>query len=231
MKWLAPTALTLLAATAVWLFWPRRAEAAQVQSVDGFAFDMLPAAPGYSSEELPAFEPLYEPYEPPSLIDTVMNTVTDFVSPTPASDMRASDELRRILKASEALRLQPYNLGDGGWTVGYGHFEKRREDLPVLNSQADAEALFDKDLEERAEQWVRAYVTVPLLQHQYDALTHIAYNMSPKSFRLFANEVNAGRGIAEIAERSIAWVKPEHTRGIRNRRNREIELFEEGVYA
>jgi lysozyme len=230
MKWFGPS-LILLAAAGVVLFWPRRQVNVQAPApvLDGFE----PVAP-WEPYLIPSPEPvasIAETYEPPNIIDTAMATVSSIVNPTPAADMRASDELRRILKASEALRLQPYALGDGGYTVGYGHFEKRREDLPVLNSIADAEALFDRDLEERAERWVRAYVHVPLLQNQYDALVHIAYNMSPRSFKKFADEVNAGRGIADIAEQSVAWVPARLQRGIANRREREVDLFETGVYA
>lgn len=185
--------------------------------------------------DLAPFSPQPEPetsfYEEPTIMESIADTVASIVQPTPAKDMRASDQLREKLKQSEALRLTPYELGDGGWTVGYGHFEKRREDLPILRTKADAEALFDQDLEERAEKWVRLYVHVPVSQAQYDALTHIAFNMSPRSFKKFADEVNAGRSIAEMAERSVAWVAPHLQRGIRNRREFEVNLFETGDYA
>ncbi len=144
---------------------------------------------------------------------------------------RASEALKNKLKASESLRLEPYQLNDGGWTVGYGHWEKTRSALPVLNSQADAEALFEKDLYERGEKWVIAEINVELSQHEYDALVHIAYNMSPKSFRKFAAAVNDGQGIEAIAAQSVDWVAPEYKNGIRNRRNREIAMFNQGIYA
>lgn len=221
MKYLAVFALSV----AVGVLWMRRAMAMEqpAPAADLHGIDLAPFSPQP--------EPETSFYEEPTIMESIADTVASIVQPTPAKDMRASDLLRDKLKASEALRLTPYNLGDGGWTVGYGHFEKRLEDLPKITSKADAEALFDRDLEERAEKWVRLYVHVPVSQAQYDALTHIAFNMSPRSFKKFADEVNAGRSIADMAERSVAWVPSHLQRGIRNRREFEVNLFENGEYA
>lgn len=174
------------------------------------------------------------PGDDQTVFDTIGQTMDEAIgalAPGPAADMSASDQVRAMLKSREQLRLKPYNLGDGGWTVGYGHWESDPAKLPVLNTNDDADALFDKDLNERAEKWVRLYVKVPVTQYEYDALVHVAYNLSPKGFKKFADAVNAGEGIAGIAADSVAWVNPSLQHGIQARRDEEVALFETGAYA
>jgi lysozyme len=164
--------------------------------------------------------------------DETVSTITEtFSGPSPIASMSTSQSMLDMLKQRERLEMQPYNLGDGGWTVGYGHFEKTREALPVLRTQADAEALFASDVQERGEKWVKLYVKVDLTQQQFDALVSIAFNMSPQSFKKFAEAVNNGEGINTIAQRSIAWVADKFKNGIANRRTAELNVFNNGVYA
>lgn len=164
-------------------------------------------------------------------LELVMDQVVGSVAPGPVADMWASDQVRSMLKRRERLRLERYNIGDGGWTIGYGHFEKDIAKIPARITVDQAERMFNQDVAERAEKWVRLYVKVPLMQHEFDALVHIAFNMSPPSFKKFASTVNAGQGIGHWAERSINWVAAHLQNGIRNRRNEELALFNEGAYA
>ncbi len=83
----------------------------------------------------------------------------------------------------------------------------------------------------RAEKWVKLYVTDNLTQNQFDALVSIAFNMSPQSFKKFADSVNAGNGIDDIAQQSVGWVASVYTNGIQNRRTAEMNVFNNGVYA
>jgi lysozyme len=160
-------------------------------------------------------------------LDEVMGTFTA----GPIENMRTSQSMLDMLRRREKLVLTPYNLGDGGWTIGYGHFEKTREALPAISSAADAEALFAIDVQERGEKWVKLYVEVPLTQNQFDALVSIAFNMSPQSFKKFAISVNNGEGIDVIAQRSVSWVADTFKNGIANRRTAELNVFNNGVYA
>lgn len=169
-----------------------------------------------------------------TVFDTIgqtMDQALGMLAPGPAADMYPSEELRDMLKSREALRLERYNLGDGGWTIGYGHWESDINKVPARITRDDAEALFDRDLYERAVKWVRLYVSVPVTQYQFDALTHIAFNMSPKGFKRFADAVNAGEGIDQIADDSVYWVSSNFQNGIRARRAQEVALFNDGVYA
>lgn len=163
-------------------------------------------------------------------VNEVTNTITNAIAPTPASSMDISDAGKAFIKAREGLRLTKYTLGDGGETIGYGHYGAYGT-LPDSITQAQADAYFDSDVESRAAKWVRLYVNVPLTQNQFDALCSIAYNMSPKGFSQFANAVNAGQGIDGIAQASVSWVSANLQNGIQNRRDAEMAMFDSGVYA
>lgn len=162
-------------------------------------------------------------------VDELTGAVTDMVNRGPVADMQPSAEVRQDIKSSESLKLTRYNLGDGVWTIGYGHAGSYLA-IPETCTLDQAEAWFDDDIESRAAKWVRLYVRVPLTQYEFDALVHIAYNMSPRSFRKFADQVNAGQGIEAMAEASIGWVPANLQNGIRNRRNREVAMFNRGIY-
>jgi lysozyme len=153
------------------------------------------------------------------------------VAGSAVEDLRPSAQLLAMLKEGEALRLQRYRLGDGGWTIGYGRYYKDGGEVPPeWISREQAEAWFAEDVEARAARWVRAYVDRPLLQHQFDALTHMAYNLRPASFRTIAQAVNAGQD-PEAAALQYVRAGSNLEKGLRNRRAREIALYRTGHYA
>lgn len=154
--------------------------------------------------------------------------------PTPVAGMSTSQAMCDIAMARESYQSKPYHPnGEKGnlLTWGYGHQGTPNETPPDFISKEDAATLFKQDVVQRGEYWVKLYVTVPLTQNQFDALVSIALNMSSKSFKKFADSVNAGNGIDAIAQASVAWVAPTLTRGIQNRRNAEMNMFDNGVYA
>lgn len=147
------------------------------------------------------------------------------------ADMAPSAELETMLKKGEALRLTPYQLGDGGWSLGYGrYFPFNGPPPPASISQATADAWFDEDIEARAAQWVRAYVTTPLTQYQFDALCSMAYNLKPTSFATIAAAVNNGNDPETASLQYVrAGTNLEH--GLRVRRAREVALYRSGLYS
>lgn len=149
----------------------------------------------------------------------------------PIDDMKTSQNMLDMLKRRETLSLSRYELGDGGYTWGYGHYSKSPNALPLVITREKAESVFADDVTSRGEKWVKLYVTVPLTQYQFDALVSIAFNMSPQSFKKFADSVNSGQGIDAIAQTSVGWVADKFTNGIRNRRDTEMSVFNNGVYA
>lgn len=145
-------------------------------------------------------------------------------------DMRTTAALQDMLKRRERLLLVRSDLGDGGWTIGWGRFSKRAADLPESVTREQADDMFDTDIIERAEKWVKAYVRVPLTQEQFDALAHMAYNLRPASFRRIAEAVNRGEPPDDVA---LEYVRAgsQFERGLRIRRAQEFALYHAGVYA
>lgn len=150
---------------------------------------------------------------------------------SPVAHMNTSDNMLAMMMRREAYAATPYQLRDGvGMTWGYGHKGQAGEIPPDFIGRDDAYALFADDVVRRAEKWVKLYIDVELTQNEFDALVSIAFNMSPQSFKKFAQSVNAGNGIDDIAQRSVSWVNTIYTRGIQNRRNEEMRVFNNGVY-
>lgn len=165
------------------------------------------------------------------MIDETLASARNLVLPSPAAGMQPSLELVAMLKQGEALRLVRYRLGDGGWTVGYGrYFPDGGAEPPERITAELAEAWFAEDIEARAARWVRAYVTAELLQHEFDALVHMAFNLKPSSFKTIAAAVNAGESPETAALRYVR-AGSNLERGLRLRRGRELALYQFGTYA
>ena len=160
-----------------------------------------------------------------------MDKVIGSIAPGPVADMRTSAAAKRMMRKSESCSLTPYNLNDGGWTIGWGHQYTRYETVKQSITQAEADAMFEDDVINRGESKVKLYVTVPLTQNQFDAMVDISFGLSVKGFKKFAANVNAGLGLDGIAQSSVAWVAAIYQNGIRNRRNRQVEMYDRGVYA
>jgi len=158
-------------------------------------------------------------------LSAAMSTVRNFIAPTPAAGMSTSPAGLAHLQGFERLSLTPYRLGDGGTTIGWGRFyPDGGAQPPARIDRATADAWFAQDVQERGERWVKAYVTVPLTQPQFDALVSMAFNLSPKSFRTIADAVNAGID-PEAAALRFVRAGTNLERGLRNRRSAELAMF------
>lgn len=81
-----------------------------------------------------------------------------------------------LIKSFEGLRLVAYDDGGGVWTIGYGHTKGvKRGDTCTMEQ---AEAWLVEDVEE-AEDAVKKWVDVPLVQDQFDALVSFVFNVGP----------------------------------------------------
>lgn len=149
----------------------------------------------------------------------------------PPSELKPSDALKDWLRAKEKLMLTRYELGDGGVTIGYGHFEpySRAHLVPETITREEAGRLFEEDIEARGARWVRAYVNVPLTQNEFDALTSMAFNLSPRSFKEIADALNAGEDWKAVA---LQFTRPGTNleKGLIARREDEFAIFDQGIY-
>lgn len=164
----------------------------------------------------------------PTIMETIaaaaLGTVNS-IAGTDAASMRTSAGGLAHLHAFERLALTPYELGDGGWTIGWGrYFPYNGPKPPDTITRQTADEWFAEDVDTKAERWVKAYVTVPLTQPQFDALVSMAYNLSPKSFRTIADQVNAGND-PEVAALKFVRAGSHLERGLRRRRAVEVAMY------
>jgi len=94
------------------------------------------------------------------------------------ANLRINDAGLQIIKESEGLRLEAYNLG-GQWLIGYGHSGTARAGMTI--TEAEAEQLLRQDVRD-AEDGVRARVLVPVNQNQFSAMVSLAYNLGVGGF-------------------------------------------------
>jgi len=105
-------------------------------------------------------------------------------APPPATDSAANQNLRindaglQIIKDSEGLRLEAYNLG-GQWLIGYGHARTARAGMTI--TEAEAERLLREDTQ-ASEEAVRSMVTVSVNVNQFSAMVSLAYNLGAGGF-------------------------------------------------
>lgn len=220
--------LAALAAGAALLFLTRSARASgRGDEPDWFEWSALYPAPSFD------YPPIPDLPEWPIMSDGPVYDPRDINARTfDPSQMQPSGALAEWLMRKEDFRAERYELGDGGVTIGYGWYEpySRAHLMPETITEPEARARFFQQLEERGAVWVRQYVNTPLTQNEFDALTSMAYNLSPRSFKQIADALNAGEDWQAVAFR---FTRPgtHLERGLRNRRNAEIAMFEQGVYA
>lgn len=89
--------------------------------------------------------------------------------------MKTSPQGIKLLHGREGCRLKPYLDTKGVWTDGWGNTHGVIPNGPPI-TQEKADADFARHLEV-FEQSVNDCVTVPLEQHQFDALVSFAFNV------------------------------------------------------
>lgn len=133
-----------------------------------------------------------------------------------------------LTERAEALRLVGYIPGPGDVpTNGYGH---TGPDVYVgqVITKAQADAWLASDIA-WAVATVNKFVTVPLMQNQFDALVDFAFNAGAHGFETstmlkLLNEGNYAGANAEFDK--WVFVKGVRNRGLQNRRDAEQAVFE-----
>ncbi|WP_261388523.1 lysozyme [Qipengyuania gaetbuli] len=155
----------------------------------------------------------------------------------PAALLKASDAFKQALIEEEGVRYTVYRDVAGYPTVGVGHLVTPGDNLRV-GDRIDEDrvlALLDRDLR-IAEQGVRKLVgTLPLYQHEFDALLDLVYNVGlgnvsqSESPRL--NEaIRAGDYEAIAAELEYTHAAGQIARGLEFRSERRAQIFMDASY-
>lgn len=84
-----------------------------------------------------------------------------------------------LIKGFEGFSATPYRDA-GGWSIGYGHYLGDSPTMSAVSPEQGA-ALLASDTS-KAQSAIRALVTVPLSQNQFDALTSLIYNIGVGAF-------------------------------------------------
>ena len=139
--------------------------------------------------------------------------------------MRISDRGLSLIKTFEGLYLTAYQCPAGKWTIGWGCTDGVTPGMTI--TEAQAEAWLKREVAQ-FEGAVSAAVTVPLNQHEFDALVSFAYNVGAGALRssTLLKKLNSGDRAGAAKEfdrwnRGGGRVLP----GLVRRRAAERELF------
>lgn len=140
--------------------------------------------------------------------------------------MKISQAGLDLIKTFEGLRLNAYLCPANVWTIGYGTTNGVVPGMTI--TQDEAEGLLREDVE-KFERDVLRLVTVPLEQHQFDALVSFTYNLGAGALgqSTLLRRLNAGEYSSAAAEFG-KWVKAGNTTlpGLVRRRAAERKMFE-----
>ena len=150
-----------------------------------------------------------------------------------------SDAGLRFIGRFEGFRGTLYDDPAGNCTIGFGHLVhvgptdgSEPPELCAGITRQQALELLRVDAHAAAEA-VRAQVTVPLSQPQFDALVSFAYNVGPAAFAgsTLVRLLNAG-GYRAVPVQLARWTMAGGRRlpGLVRRRSAEGRLFARGLY-
>lgn len=149
--------------------------------------------------------------------------------------MKTSPQGIAALVAHEGIVPGPYRDSVGVWTWGVGHTAAAGSPIPAKMARGmpkdldaalrDVFAVFARDLA-RYEADVDRAVTVPMAQHEFDALVSFHYNTGGIARATLTKRLNAGDRKGAAAS-FMGWTKPAE---IIPRRKSEQSLFATGVY-
>jgi lysozyme len=142
-------------------------------------------------------------------------------------NMTYSHEGLLLTELFEGCRLQSYLDSVGVPTIGYGH--TRGVKLGMTITQVQAEQLLQIDVQ-TAVHAVNVLVSVPLKQHQFDALVDFTFNLGSGSLASstllkYLNAGNIQAAALEFPKWDMAGGK--HLDGLHRRRLSDQTLFRE----
>ena len=130
-----------------------------------------------------------------------------------------------VIRNFEGFRSHAYQDSVGVWTIGYGHTKNVQPTDIVSTAQADKMLAYELV---EYENYVKSYVTVPLHQHQFDALVSWTYNLGPTNLKnsTLLKVLNKGR-YDLVPDEIRRWNKAggKVLEGLVKRREAEAQLF------
>lgn len=140
-----------------------------------------------------------------------------------------SAEGLKYLERREGRRTEAYPDTKGVWTIGVGHTLGVKKGDVATEEQIDKWLLADSGWAMSA---INHYVTVPLLQYQFDALVSLVFNIGGGEFRdsTLLKRLNEGN-FESAANHFMDWVYSGGKRVLVGRRTLDKDLFKEGMYA
>ncbi|HEY1073784.1 MAG TPA: lysozyme [Brevundimonas sp.] len=140
--------------------------------------------------------------------------------------MKVSREGLLLIKSFEGFRPRTVRRRDGVPVIGYGHTQSARPGAAI--SEAEAELLLQYDLLPIVEA-INSRVSIPLNQHQFDALASFILSIGLKRFEGsdVLERLNAG-ATAKAAEALSGWPDrtPPPVDALYRRRSAERALFD-----
>ena len=140
--------------------------------------------------------------------------------------MKISQEGLALIKKFEGCKLESYKCAAGVWTIGYGSTKGIKEGMSITQEKAEELLLEDVSI---FEDNVLDSVTMPLSQHQFDALVSWTFNLGGANLKAstMLKKLNAGE-YEEVPSQMKRWNKAggKVLQGLIRRREAESLLFE-----
>jgi lysozyme len=178
-------------------------------------------------------EPMY--VEVPVYIPTASEVPRSEIDPDQNEEEPSGDEkLIELITSSEGFYSEPYKCPAGKWTIGYGFTQPKYLQMKHMSKEKALEIL-RKEVIPHYRNLVRTYVSVPLEQHQEDALVSFTFNLGEGCLINLCdssrNRLNSGNydcipKIMKLYCKAKVDGKYKVLKGLQIRREKESALFQ-----
>lgn len=129
-----------------------------------------------------------------------------------------------LIKHAEGCRLQAYQDTAGIWTIGYGHTKGVQPGQNITQDQAEAFLLSDVI---QAEIEVQTYITAPITDNMFSALTSLVFNCGMAPLTMHLGEYLNNNQYDEASNEFLKWnhIAGKVSEGLSDRRAAERALF------
>lgn len=139
--------------------------------------------------------------------------------------MKASENIKNLIKSWESCKLTAYKCSAGVNTIGYGHTKGVTPGMKITQAQADK--FFDEDIKV-FEDFINR-MNLKINQNQFDALLSLCYNIGTGNFAksTLLKKVKANPSDSTIANEFASWRKAggKIMQALVKRRQKESEIY------